>query len=211
MTTIYDEAPYYRLNKWIENRLRGIKELGGSINPAQAIIPAEAQYSTDVDTNDRFGDSSSAQAIPFFSPGGTLPETATVYSNTTKLFSQLPVATYNIMLNKNHDEPWKLCGAITYTFMSGEQRILSAILNFVEALTKREDSSAYDCNWFYRNDTTYPFDMKTINFLNAAGPIASKDEGGVSSLITTIGYDATYEGTGRIGEYGDLTDYYMWN
>lgn len=209
--TIYDEAPYYRLNKWIENRLRGIKELNGIADPAQAIIPAAAQYVTDVDTNDRFDDSSSTQAIPFFSPGGTLPETLTVYSNTTKQFSQLPIGIYSIMLNKHYDEPWKLCGSVSYTFISGEQRILSEILNFLEVLTKREDSSAYDCNWFYRNDATYPFDMKTINFLNAAGPIPSKDEGGVNMLLATIGYDATYEGTGRTGEYGDQTDAFMWN
>lgn len=209
--TIYSEAPYYRLNKWIENRLRGIKELNGVIDPNYAIIPPEDQYVTDVDTNDRFADSDSIQEIPFLSPGGTLPELMTVWNNQSKQFSHLPVGSYSIMLNKIHDEPWKLCGAVAYTFLFGNISKLTEMLNFIEALTKREDRSAYDCNWFFRNDSTYPFDMKTINFLNATGPIAAKDEGGLNVLQVTVGYDAVYEGTGRVGNYGDETNDFMWN
>jgi hypothetical protein len=209
--TIYSEAPYYRLNKWIENSLRGIKELNGSIDSNFSIIPPESQYVTDVDTNDRFADSDSEQEIPFLSPGGTLPELMTIWNNQTKAFAQLPVGTYSILLNKIHDEPWKLCGSVVYTFMFGNIGKLTEMLNFIEALTKREDRSAYDCNWFFRNDSTYPFDMKTINFLNAAGPIAAKDEGGLNVLQVTVGYDAVYEGTGRVGNYGDETSDFMWN
>jgi hypothetical protein len=209
--TVYDEAPYYRINRWIENRLRGIKELNGTVLSSQVIIPPKASYVTDVDTNDRFSDVSSNQAIPFLSPGGVLPETLTVYNSTTKAYSQLPVGTYTVGLHKNHDEPWKLCGQIAYTFMFGEQKKLTEIVNFVETLTKREDKSAYDCNWFYRNDATYPFDMKSINFLTAAGPTPSKDEGGPALFVVAIGYDATYEGPNRVGDYGDETDSFMWN
>jgi hypothetical protein len=209
--TIYNDAPYYRLNKWIEDSLRGIKELDGVIDPTMAIIPAESQYITDVDTNDRFDDSDSEQDIPFLSPGGLSPDMLTVYNSQTKRFAQLPIGTYSILLNKNHDEPWKLCGSIVYTFYFGNIAKLNEILNFVEALTKREDRAAYDCNWFFRNDPSYPFDMKTINFMNAAGPIAAKDDGGLNLLQVTVGYDAVYEGSGRIGNYGDETRDFMWN
>jgi hypothetical protein len=209
--TIYNDAPYYRLNKWVENRLRGIKELDGSIDPALAIIPSEDKYVTDVDTNDRFADSDSIQEIPFLSPGGTLPEMMTVWDNQAKSFGHLPIGSYSIMLNKVVDEPWKLCGMVVYTFLFGNVAKLTEMLNFIENLTKREDRSAYDCNWFFRNDPTYPFDMKTINFLNAAGPIAAKDEGGLYVMQVTVGYDAVYEGPGRIGNYGDETSDFMWN
>lgn len=209
MTTKYNEAPFYRINKWVENRLRGIKELNGSIVPADAIIPPKTDYITSVDTNAAFADPTPAFTIPFLTPGGTLPETMTVYTQ-SKLFSQLPIGTYTVNLIKTHDEPWKLSGQIAYTFMFGEQDKLTEMVNFIEALTKREDRSAYDCNWFYRNDPTYPFDMKVINFLTAAGPTPSKDEGGLKQFIVAIGYDATYEGPNRVGEYGNETDNYMW-
>lgn len=209
--TKYEEAPYYRINKWIENKLRGIKELGGTAVSAEAIIPPKDAYVTDVDTNDRFLDMSSTQAIPFLAPGGTPPEALTIYNNTIKRFTHPPVGIYTIGLNKNHDEPWKLCGMIAYSFIHGDQGKLSEILNYVEALTKREDRSAYDCNWFYRNDPTYPFDMKTINFLSAAGPTPAKDDGGPSLVMVSVGYEATYEGVGRMGEYGDETEDSMWN
>lgn len=208
--TIYNDSPVYRINKWIENSLRGIKELNASYDSSHAIIPAKTSYVTDVDTNDRFEDVSSSQTLPFFSPGGSLPEVLTIYNSQTKNYAQLPIAVYSFSLNKNHDEPWTLSGQIVYNFMFGEQSKLTEIVNFVDDLTKREDRSAYDCNWFYRNDSTYPFDMKSITFIAAAGPIPAKDEGGLKSFIVTIGYDATYEGAGRIGEYGDETSYYMW-
>lgn len=209
--TKYKDAPYYRINKWLENKLRGIAELNGTPDLTQAIIPQATDYVTDVDTNDRFQDSTSSQEVPFFSPGATMPETMTIYHNSSKIFEQLPVATYTISLQKVHDAPWNLCGMVTYTFMFDRMDVLGEILNYIEALTKREDRSAYDCNWFFRNDATYPFDMKNITFLHAAGPIPSKDEGGINLLMISIGYDATYEGTNRIGEYGDETADFMWN
>jgi len=184
--------------------------LNGTPDLTQAIIPQESEYTTDVDTNDRFADVSSTQDIPFFSPAATLPETMTIYNSATNGFKQLPIATYTFRLNKVHDEPWNLCGMVTYTFIFDRIDVLGEIVNYVEALTKREDRSAYDCNWFFRNDPSYPFDMKNITFLQAAGPMPARDEGGLSMIVVSIGYDATYEGPNRVGEYGNETEESMW-
>jgi hypothetical protein len=208
--TIYDDSPHYWINSWVENRLRGIKELNGSIVPASAVIPAKALYVTDVDTNDKFEDATSIQAIPLFSPGGQQPETLTVYNSTTNVYNQLPIATYTIMQQKVTDQPWLICGQVTYTFYFGNVEKLFEISHCVQDLTKREDWSAYDLNWFFRNDATYPFEMKNISFLNSAGPIPAKDEGGFSNLVISIGYDCTYEGKNRVGEYGDETERGVW-
>lgn len=208
--TKYNELPINWVNDWIVNKLRGIPELGAPVVIDDAIIPAAAAYTTDVDTNDRYEDADSAIEVPFFSPGGQQPDTKTLYNSDTKTFSNLPFATYSFMGQKIKDEPWMICEQATYVIYSGNSNELFEILNYVRDLTKREDWSAYDMNWFYRSSDDYPFDMKVIEFLSSAGPAAMSDEGGLQNIILSIGYDCTYEGSNRAGEYGDESGRGTW-
>lgn len=206
MSGKYSENAAFRINTFVENRLRGIDTLGGAVVTAEAIIPAVSAYVTDADSSPNF-------AFPFFSPGGQVPEVLSVYSNTTKTFSVPPVATYTVSPSKTIDEPWLDCGQVAYSFYHGDIDKLFEIGSFVKDLCHREDWSAYDINWFYRNDPTNPFDFKHLTFLTGAGPMPTHDEGGYSSLLCVIGYDATYEGTGRVGNYdpaGKITRQGMW-
>jgi hypothetical protein len=208
--TKYNDSPHYKLNKWIENRLRGIKELDATPVLDDAIIPLKESYITDVDTNDAFGDDDSGFLLPFMTPGGEQAETLSVYNKDNGKYTHVPICVYTIAKNQVVDQPWLLCGQVAYTFYSGDPDKLFEITNFVEDLCKREDWSAYDLNYFYRNDSSYPFDFKKISFLTSSGPMPTEDEGGLYSMLAVVGYDATYEGPGRVGEYGNETSRGMW-
>lgn len=198
MTTKYSDSPVFRINKFIENKLRGINELNGSAVSGTEIIPPLASYKNDTDTDDEF-------VIPFLSPAAQLPEVITIYDQDTTTFQHLPFGVYSSRESKILDQPWKLCGQITYMFYFGGDDKLYEIASYINELCRREDWSAYDANYFYRNDTTFPFDFKTISFIDGSGPFPAQDEGGLSGYMCVIGYDATYEGTGRVGNYGNET------
>jgi len=186
--TNYKELPIYRLNKFIEERLR-----------TETIIPASINYVTDTDDQADF-------AIPFMSPAAQLPELMTTFSEelvtpTTTGFTNLPFCTYTWKQDQRTDQPWMRCGTATYIFYSGDIDKLFEIANFVEDLCGREDRAAYDINYYFRADNTYPFDFKSINLMTGVGPHPATDEGGQYSYMVVLNYDCTYEGTGRVDSY----------
>ncbi len=199
----YSEHPVNRLNKFVTDRLRGIKQLGGSVVSGTDIIPQVAAYTTDTDTDDEF-------QWDFLMPAQQNAEGNTPYDDDTKIYVNLPFGVYTMQLTKLRDEPWMECGQVTYTFYSTSMDKVMEIANFLQDLLKREDWSAYDINFYFRNDSTNPFDFKNINLISGIGPIGTKDEGGRSSYMLVIGFDAVYEGTGRVGNYGDNTNTAMW-
>lgn len=178
----YSELPIYRLNSFVEGRLRN-----------EGIIPAESAYINDLDTSDNFG-------IPFMSPGAQQPELTTVFEEGAG-FEDLPFCTYTWKQDRRSDMPWLRCGTVTYVFYSGDIDKLFEISNFIEDLCAREDRSAYDMNYYFRSDGTYPFDFKSINLVSGVGPNPTADEGGRYSYMCILGYDCTYEGTGRTDTY----------
>lgn len=203
--TKYKESLLLRVNKFIESRLRGISELNGSPNSLMQIIPLATAYTTDVDTNDQFEDSVTTINLPFMLPAGQLPEAMTPYQagdRTTEVFKRLPTCTYTFADKSTPDEPWMRCSQITYVFYHNDVATLIEIVNMVIDLCKREDWSASDINYFYRNDNTNPFDFKGISVLSANGPMPVDEEGGRYSYLITIYCDATYEGLNRAQNYG---------
>jgi len=186
--TNYKEIPVFRLNKFIEDQLR-----------LQDIIPESSQYIIDSDSDTDF-------VIPFISPAGQTPEIKTIFSEglvtqTNPGFSDLPICTYTWKQNSRSDQPWIRCGLVTYVFYSGDIDKLFEIANYVEDLCGREDRSAYDLNYYFRADSTYPFDFKTINLMSGVGPNPADSEGGLYSYMVNINYDCSYEGIGRTDSY----------
>jgi len=201
--TKYNEHPVYRLNQFIADRLRGKKELGGAVISGTDIIPQASAYTTDTDTDDEF-------QWDFLMPAQQNAEGTTPYDDDTKAYTNLPFGVYNMQLTKIKDEPWMECGQVTYVFYSTSQELILEIANFLQDLLKREDWSAYDVNFYFRNDSTNPFDFKSVSLISGIGPMSTRDEGGRVSFMLVIGYDAVYEGTGRVGNYGDNTNTAMW-
>lgn len=186
--TNYNIIPIYSLNKYIEGRLRN-----------ESIIPLQTAYVNDMDSQDEFG-------IPFMSPAAQLPEVTTVFSDesvtpTVSGFTDLPICTYTWKQDSTRDQPWMQCGTATYTFYSGDIDKLFEIAQFIQVLTKREDRTAYDINYYFKADDAYPWDFKSVNFMTGAGPNPTKDEGGRYSYMCVINYDCTYEGPDRVDEY----------
>jgi hypothetical protein len=181
----YDDQPVYRVNKWITEELR-----------SAGIIPAVSEYITDLDTEENF-------ALPFMSAAQQTPESTTPYNSGA--YHSLPFCVWTVEQKGGHDQPWSRCGGITYVFYANDVNKVLAIANFVHDLTNREDWSATDINYFYRNDETYPFDFKYICFDTGTGPAPATDEGGRNAYMVIIEYQATYEGTNRNGDYGAVT------
>lgn len=202
--TKYKESIFLRVNKFVESRLRGISELNGSSNSLMQIIPLASAYTTDVDTNDQFEDSTTTISLPFMLPAGELPEVMTPYQvgdRVTEIFKKLPICTYTFSDKSTSDQPWMRCSQITYVFYHIDVALLIEIVNMVIDLCKREDWSASDINYFYRNDNTNPFDFKEISVLSASGPMPANEDGGRYSYLVTIYCDATYEGINRAQNY----------
>jgi hypothetical protein len=202
--TKYKESHLLRLNKFIENRLRGISELSGTSDSTMQVIPLATAYVTDVDTNNAFQDSVTSIAIPFMSPAQQTPEAMTPYTagnRTTEIFKRLPICTYSFMNKGVYDESWNKCGQVVYTFYHGDIDLLIEISNFVIDLCNRNDWTAADINYFYRNDATNPFDFKSIGVTSAIGPGPADDEGGLYSYLIVIYCEATYEGLNRVNNY----------
>lgn len=193
--TKYDESPVYWLNSFVESRLRGITVAGGPPDLDEEIIPQESEYVTSLAT------STTDFALPFMSPGAQQSEIMNVYNKNSKRFNHIPLATYSVNSGRPLDT-WSYNGKVTYILYSGDTNKLFEIGEFVRDLCGREDWSAYDANYFFRHDNTYPFDFKYICIDSIAGPFPAREEGGLYSSMVVIDYAATFEGPGRADDWG---------
>lgn len=193
MATKYDDQPFYRLNRFLENRLRGVNELNGLVNPEEVFIPPASEYETDLVNQPNF-------RLPFFMAAQQSSEILTIYQ-TDEGFKNLPFAVYSVMVPKKAGYVWSVAGQVTYNFYWSDIAGLFTISSFLDELLKREDWSADDVNYFFREDPTNPFDFKYVCSTTSAGPTPIEDEGGRSSYMVSVYYEATYEGPGRTDEY----------
>lgn len=171
----YGDSPVYRLNSYITNKLASMEFIDLS------------KYKTDL-IGGEF-------VIPFMLPGQDLPEVTTVYDQDE--YQELSYCIYSVSDRLSTDEPYMSCGQIAYTFYHLDIDYLIGMKDYLTELLKREDWSAQDVNDYFSNSATYPFDFKFINVLTTAGPSYVDDEGGRSSMLIVVRYDATYEGPGR--------------
>lgn len=188
----YSEHPVLWINQWITEELR-----------SSGIIPAVGEYVTDVDTNNAFETVGAEIAVPFLSPGGQRPETLTTINNGS--FTSLPIGVYTFSQFGSYDEPWNKSGQVSYILYFGDVDKLIEMGNFLEDLTAREDDSATDINYFFRNDPTYPYDFKSLCFDTGVGPYPPDDEGGRYRYLVVIKYSASYEGINRVDDYSAET------
>lgn len=194
--TKYNESPFHWLNDYLENRLRGIDESGGTANLSKAVIPQADKYVTSLAT------STSDFSLPFLSPGGQQSEVMNIYSKSSKTYSQIPIATYSVMVERPY-EPWSYGGKMTYILYSGNADTLFEIGEYARDLFGRKDWSAYDINYFFRNNEDYPFDFKYVCLDSIAGPFPAREEGGLLSSMLVVDYEATYEGPNRVDDWDD--------
>lgn len=172
----YGTSPVYSLNKYIQDKLVEMEFID------------MADYISDFNGTPNF-------VLPFLVPGQEVPELETIYDQTE--FKNLAYGIYSMANRYNPDEPYMICGQVSYTLYHDDMDILIAMAEYVVDLLSREDWSANDVNLHFRSSTTYPFEFKTVSILTSAGPAPSEDEGGRSSFIIVIRYDCTYEGIGR--------------
>ena len=177
----YSDDPTFRLNRYIESNLR-----------SESVIPPVGEYVTDTDTQ-------SGWNIRFMIPGSQQPENMSQYENSSKSFKNLPFCVYT--MKDNESDLWERSGLVTYTFYADSVDKLTEIKNCVIDLVNREDWSAADINYFHRNDPNYAFDFKTVSLQLSAGPQPPGDQDGRSSYLCSVYWCATYEGTGRNGNY----------
>lgn len=180
----------YRLNKYIEQSLRGQFELNGAVNSTYAVIPAASAYVTDPAEVDNF-------QLPFLFPAGQAPEVMTIYDGPTAKFHILPFGTYTWSQTQRTDQPWLKCGTATYVFYSPYSDKLDEIQSALTDLLGREDYSATDINYFYRADPTFEFEFTSINYSMTSGNIPSDNEGGRQSCMIVVNYDALHQGANR--------------
>jgi len=171
----YGDSPVYRLNKFILYKLDDME-----------FINLES-YKTDLPGGEL--------SIPYFLPGQDLPEVTTVYDQDK--YQNLSYSVYNVSDRLNLDEPYMMCGQISYTFYHLDMDYLIGMKDYLGELLRREDWSASDVNDYFRTDSTYPFDFKNVSVLGTAGPSPADDEGGRNTMIIIVRYDATYEGINR--------------
>lgn len=174
--TKYGDSPVYYINRYILEKISAME----FIDPAQ--------YKTDLSDQEDF-------QIPFMIPGQDLPEMTTVYDNDQ--FKDLAYCIYSVSHRSSPDEPYMFCGQVTYTFYNGDIDMLMGLADYLTELLRREDWSAGDINVFYREEAVYPWDFKWVNVLTSAGPAPTGDEGGRSSFMIVLRYDAIYEGPDR--------------
>lgn len=185
IVTKYSEQPVYRINKWVTSELR-----------TAGVIPDASLYVTDMDGAENL-------ALPFMMAAQISPESSTPYNAGS--YNNLPFCVWTVEQKGGHDQPWNRYGTATYIFYANDVNKVLEISNAVHDITNREDWSATDINYFFRNDSTYPWDFKTISFVSGTGPAPAKDEGGRNAYMVIIEFFATYEGTGRNGNYGAIT------
>lgn len=181
----YSDQPVYRINKWITADLRD-----------KLVIPAVSEYVTDLDGDEGF-------TLPFMMVSQQTPESSTPYYGGQ--YRSLPFCVWTVEQNGGHDQPWTKHGMATYIFYADNADKLFEIANTVHDLTNREDWSAIDLNYFYREDPTYPWDFKYICFDSGTGPSPAHDEGGRNAYMCIIEFEAVYEGSNRNGDYGATT------
>lgn len=171
----YGDSPIYRLNYYIQYKLDDMEFINNE------------QYKTDLPDGE--------MAIPYFLPGQDLPEVTTVYDDSQ--YHNLSYCVYSVSDRLNEDEPYMMCGQVSYSFYHSDIDYLIGMKDYLSELLRREDWSASDINDFYRNDSTYPFEFKTITVLGTAGPAATDDEGGRNTMMVIVRYDVVYEGKNR--------------
>jgi hypothetical protein len=181
----YSDHPAYWINRWITNELR-LKE----------VIPSETDYLTDLDGDENF-------ELPFMMAAQQSPEASTPYNSGS--YQSLPFCVWTVEQNGGSDQPWSKCGNITYVFYANDVAKVLEIANLVHDLTNREDWSAIDLNYVYRNNAIYPWDFKYVKFDSGTGPAPAPDEGGRNAYMIIIEYKAAYEGLNRIDDYGAQT------
>lgn len=181
----WSDDPAFRLSKYIEESLRDA-----------AIIPAKSAYVTDTDTQDDY-------ELAFMMSAAQQPEVLTQWNSTTGTFSSLPFCVYT--MKDNESDLWEYSGLATYTFYYDGVDKLVEIKNFLRDLLNRQDYTATDINYYFRNDPTYPFDFKNIRIQVSAGPQPPGEEDGRSSYLLSIYWCATYEGINRAEDYGAQT------
>lgn len=181
----YSDQPVYWINKWITQELR-----------TAGVIPVITEYLTDLDgAND--------VPLPFMMVSQQTPESSTPYNSGS--FKSLPFCVWTAEQKGGHDQPWSRYWNATYVFYAGDANKVLEIANFVHDLTNREDWSATDINYFFRNDATYPWDFKYVSFDSGTGPAPAPDEGGRNAYMCIICFQATYEGLNRNEDYGAET------
>jgi hypothetical protein len=181
----YSDQPIYRINNWLTTELR-----------QNLIIPDATEYLTDLDGDEDF-------ELPFMMVSQQSPESSTPYYGGE--YKNLPFCVWTVEQKGGHDQPWTRHGNATYIFYADDADKLFEIANFTHDLTNREDWSAIDINYFYRNDPTYPWDFKYVCFVSGTGPAPAQDEGGRNAYMCIIEFDAVYEGPDRDDNYGATT------
>lgn len=172
----YSVSPVYSLNKFIQDKFVEMEFIDMQ------------DYVSDLRGDTDF-------VLPFLVPGQELPELETVYDDIQ--FKDLSYGIYSISHRVTPDEPYLLGGQVAYTFYHSDVDVLIAMSDFISDILSREDWSANDVNYHFRNDDSYAFEFKSISVLTTAGPAPSEDEGGRSSFMVVVRYDATYEGINR--------------
>jgi len=172
----YSISPVYSLNKFIQDKLVEMEFID------------MADYTSDLNGNPNF-------VLPFLVPGQELPELETIYDDIQ--FKDLAYGIYSISHRYSSDEPYLMCGQAAYTFYHGDMDILIAMSDYITDILSREDWSANDINYHFRNDNLYPFEFKSVTVPTTAGPAPTEDEGGRNAFMIVVRYDATYEGPGR--------------
>lgn len=172
----YSDSPVYSLNQYIRDKLVEMEFIN------------TADYVSDLNGNPNF-------VLPFLVPGQEVPELETIYDEAQ--FKSLPYGIYSLSHRYSPDEPYMICGQVSYTLYHDDMDVLIAMAEYLTDLLCREDWSANDINVHFSDDESYPFEFKSVIVLTTAGPAPTEDEGGRNSFMIVIRYDTTYEGTGR--------------
>ena len=172
----YGDSPVYSINKFIQDKLIEMEFID--------MTKYVSDFTGDANT-----------VLPFLIPGQELPEVETIYDQDG--YKDLAYGIYSVSHRYSPDEPYMMCGQISYTFYHGDIDTLIGLADYIIDILSREDWAANDINYHFRSDSTYSFEFKTVCVLTSAGPAPSEDEGGRNSFMIVVRYDTTYEGTGR--------------
>jgi hypothetical protein len=183
--TKYSDIPPYWVNKWITQELRD-----------EEIIPLAADYITDLDGDENV-------QLPFMMVSQQSPESSTPYNSGE--YQDLPFCVWTAEQKGGHDQPWSRFWIITYIFYANDVSKLFEIAALLHDLTNREDWSASDLNYSFRNDDEFPWDFKKVCFDSGTGPAPAPDEGGRNAYMCIIETQAVYEGIDRNEDYGAQT------
>lgn len=172
----YGDSPVFSLNKYVQDKLVEMEFID------------MADYVSDLNGDANF-------VLPFLVPGQEVPELETIYDETQ--FKSLPYGIYSLSHRYCPDEPYMICGQLSYTLYHDDMDVLIAMAEYLTDLLCREDWTANDVNVHFRADEDYAFEFKSVCVLTTAGPAPTEDEGGRNSFMIVVRYDAVYEGKGR--------------